>query len=471
MKEIGRRQFVKYAACGLTALALGPRLPLSSMFGTKAYAQETLNINLGMMAADVEMVDTIRVPHWVFTLDGQPTLPGPAIFHFAGDTLNIRVTNNLVEPDRPNRTREIVIVGTAKATGPIPKGQTRTLTIAANELPPGTYLYKDATMDPISRVMGLHGPLVILPSPMATNPYGDFSTPQVTALFNALGVGVPFDPEALFPGDPWFATTDANPDYDPHTDPQSSDFHHHEDFIHHVNSPVFERFLYRSRIWLHSSIDPVLNREIAGGTIPTPENFVARFDPQYYSINGRQGVFSHHAPDVEPSSTVGEPHVIRLLNAGLVTHSPHIHANHVYIIAVNNVVGSGGGVYFGNDPAEDNLFFVDTITLAPEDRIDWVAPFIRPPDIPRVLTDGTIHRPGEPVTNGATLVPLDELIPEELTELLDGGIPQTWPMHSHMELDQTAAGGNYPQGAVTGWAIIGEFGRLFFSGAQTHGSL
>ncbi len=463
-----RRDFVKYSVCGLVGVALGSRLRLPPLFQTEAYAA-TLDVNLGMAVADVEMVDTNRVPHWVFTFEGQPTLPGPVIFHFAGDTLNINVTNNLVEPDGANRAREVVIVGTAKTTGSIPKGQARTLTVAPNELPPGTYLYKDATLDPLSRVLGLHGCLVILPSPTATNPYGASSTPRVTALFNALGVGTPYDPEAIFPGQPWFATTDANPAYETNRHVEgTSDFEHHEVFFHHLNSPVLERFLYRTRIWLHSSIDPELNRAVIPppgqvSILPdlNPATIKDTFNPHYYSVNGRQGAFAHHAADIMPSSTVGEPHVIRLLNAGLVTHSPHLHGNHFYVIAVNNVVGAAS-VYFGNTVG-DNLFFLDTITLAPEDRIDWVHPYIRPPDIPRVLRDGTILRPGE-AANGRLLKPLEELIPQELNLVL-GGVPQNpleYPMHSHMELDQTAAGGNYPQGAVLGWAITGEFGRLFF---------
>jgi hypothetical protein len=85
---------------------------------------------------------------------------------------------------------------------------------------------------------------------MATNPYGDSSTPNLIALFDALGVGIPRDPEAFFPGDPWFATTDANPAYGE----SDSDHHHHEHFVMDPNGPqshVFERFLYRTRIWLH----------------------------------------------------------------------------------------------------------------------------------------------------------------------------------------------------------------------------
>jgi hypothetical protein len=472
---------MKYGMLGLSAVTVGSAAPFSP-FLRPAHAQEN-EINLGMTTAEVEMVDGKMVPHWVYTVNGMPTLPGPVIFAFAKDRIVVNVTNAI-----PGRARRFAIVGTRFNPGGIPAdqfallhqttdipfGETGSLTLLPGMLKPGTYLYKDPTLDPISRVLGLHGVLVVLPSPSATNPYGMVhSTPNVLALFNKLGTGTPRDPEALFPGQPWFATTDANPAYNHMTN--DSDHHHYHHFVMDPNgpqSPVFERFLYRSRIWLHSSIDPELNREvIEGGFIPDPATVSEDFVPQYFSINGRQGAFAMHSPDVSPHSTVGEPHVIRLVNAGLVTHSPHSHGNHAYIISINNVVG-GGGVYLGNDAGSDNVVFVDTMTLEPEDRIDWVMPFIRPPDIPMVLEDGTIYRRGTPA-GGRLLKPLDELIPQELNQVIPpaeeptpglNGVPQNplgYPMHSHMELDQTAAGGNYPQGATAGWEITGEFGAHF----------
>ncbi|MFZ7125110.1 MAG: Ig-like domain-containing protein [Desulfobacterales bacterium] len=451
---LSRRQFIKFGMLGLSAVTVGSATTFSLFSGTKAHAQGA--IHLGMTTADVEMVDGIMVPHWVYTVGGSPTLPGPVIFAFEDEAIEINITNDI--PDGPRR---FAIVGNdfngnANAlvlqTGDIAYGDTGSLTIPARSLEPGTYLYKDPSLDPISRVLGLHGVLVILPDPLATNPYGDSSTASVTALFDALGEGVPRHPDAIFPGQPWFATTDANPHgYDP--DHNDSDHHHRIHFVEDPNGPqssVFERFLYRTRIMLHSSIDPVLNRAVINdGNIPDPSTVKDHFLPQYFSINGRQGGFAMHSPDVIPMGTVGEPHVVRLLNAGLAYHSPHLHGNHFYVTSVNNVVG-GGGVYYGNEEGADNIFLLDTVSLGPEDRVDWVVPFIRPPDIPRVVGDDGL------------LVPLAQLIPEELdTVLLVPQNPLSYPMHSHMELDQTAAGGNYPQGAIGGWEITGEFGEDF----------
>lgn len=456
---VTRRQFIKSSTLGLTAMAVGSATGFSLLSGGKAYAQGT--INLGMIIADVEMVDGIHVPHWVYTVEGSPTLPGPVIFAFEGEDIEIAVTNNI-----PGDARRFAIVGNdfsgnafalVHESGDITFGETVSLMIPAGSLKAGTYLYKDPTLDPISRVLGLHGALVILPGATATNPYGTSSTTNVTALFNALGVGIPRHPDAIFPGQPWFATTDSNPNgYRP--DQNDSDHHHHHHFVEDPNGPqslVYERFLYRTRLMLHSSIDPELNRAVINqGNIPNPDTVKDNFLPQYFSINGRQGAFAMHSPDVLPIGTVGEPHIVRLLNAGLVHHSPHLHGNHFYVTSMNNVVG-GGSVYWGNEDDTDNIILADTITLGPEDRIDWVVPFIRPPDIPRV------------VGNDGLLLPLAELIPQELgTVLLVPQNPLTYPMHSHMELDQTAAGGNYPQGSISGWELTGEFGRGFFSQEQ-----
>jgi hypothetical protein len=457
---VSRRQFIKYGVGGLTAIAVQSGTPLALFAGRRAYAQAAPPITLGMTTADVEMVDGIPVPHWLYTVGGVPTSPGPFVFAFEGEPVEFNVTNNI-----PGAPRRFAIVGNlngdafalVKETADIPFEGTGSLTIPG-DLRPGTYLYKDPTADPISRVLGLHGVLVILPDPVlsGTNPYGAYSTANVSKLFAALGQGIHRHPDAAFPGDPWFATTDANPAYDPvgnHAD--------HEHRMHFVDddlgprSPVFERFLYRSRIWLCHSIDPGLNRAvILNGNVPDPDTVTMNFVPQYFSINGRQGAFAMHAPDVLAMGTIGQPHLIRCVNAGLAHHSPHLHANHVYVTSVNNAVG-GGSVQFGNpeapgEAAADNIFFADSVTLGPQDRIDWLVPFIRPPDIPRVLGDDGL------------LLPLGQLAAQELnTTLIVPQNPMSWPMHSHMELDQTAAGGNYPQGAIAGWEIMGEFGHPF----------
>jgi hypothetical protein len=102
-----------------------------------------------------------------------------------------------------------------------------------------------------------------------------------------------------------------------------------------------------------------------------------------------------------------------VLNPGLATHSPHIHGNHVYVLAADGRV-------------QDNVFLVDTWTMRPDGRADVLLPFIRPPDIPP-----------------AAWPPVEEPFPHK------------FPMHCHTEMSQTSGGGNYPQGLVTDWVIEG----------------
>jgi len=274
-------------------------------------------------------------------------------------------------------------MGTDIATGALPPGGTRILRFTVPAA--GSYLYVDPLNEPVNRVLGLHGALVVLPR-SGNTPY-TFPTEPVQRLFNDLGTS------PHFPGEGW----------------------------------VFDPAARRSRIWLFSSIDPRFNGRAQRGETIDAAQFTDQFLPRYFTINGKSGVFASHDPDITPKGRIGQPHLIRILNAGMAAHSPHIHANHFYVLSVNNRV-------------RDNLFFVDTFNIMPADRIDVLLPFIRPPDIA-----------------GDERTPLRELIPNELRLVqITPQSPLLWPMHCHMEMSQTAAGGNYPQGLVTHLEITGD---------------
>lgn len=378
MLEFSRREFIKYSSCGLVALAVGT-LDLPFLFRTRAFAADQI-VDLTMEGALVEMIDQTQVFHWLFSSAATgPSFPGPVIFAKSGDEITINLTNNLFED------HAFQIVATDVLTGPIPPGGKFSLTFTAPAA--GTYLYQDPLNAPVNRVLGLHGLLVVLPQ-SGNTPYS-FPTAPVQQLFNDLGT------TALFPGEPWLAE--------------------------------------RSRIWLFSSIDPRFNDQAQRGLAIDPLQFTATFLPRYFTINGKSGAFASHADDVIPRGRIGQPHLIRMVNAGMAAHSPHQHANHYYILSQNNQVS-------------DNVFDVDTFTVAPLDRIDMLIPFIRPPDIP-----------------GDVNIPLRFLIPNELaTVLITPQSPLSWPMHCHMEMSQTAAGGNYPQGLVTHFEITGDVDGVDF---------
>jgi hypothetical protein len=182
--------------------------------------------------------------------------------------------------------------------------------------------------------------------------------------------------------------------------------------------------------------------------------FEQTFLPRYFLISGKSGVFSAHDHAIAIEGFIGEPFVVRTLNAGLATISPHLHGNHFYVTAINAMV-------------QDNAPDIDSMTIAtvrPQAgqaffsggaTVDWLVPLIRPPDIP-----------GNPAT------PLRDLIPEELG-LVIGDVPQSplkYPMHDHTEQSQTAAGGNYPQGDVTDITFLGDLDKVCFPGSSCSGS-
>jgi len=259
--------------------------------------------------------------------------------------------------------------------------------------------------DPVNRVLGLHGALVV--SPAAGNTPYSFPTPAVQQLFNDLGTTPQFPKHALSPAG-WDPT--------------------------------------RFRIWLQHQIDPAYNAQAqadfqAGrASTVSSSNMRANFLPRFFTINGKSGAFASHDHSIFLEGRIGQPMLVRVLNAGLFTHSNHLHANHFYVTALNNAV-------------RNNVFFIDSLIINPLDRIDWLVPFLRPPDIA-----------------GATNVPLRNLIPNELALTISGpngspGVPQSplvYPMHCHMEPSQTAAGGNYPQGSVTDFYFLGDVDGVDF---------
>lgn len=434
-----RRDFLKLSMSGLAAIAVGS-VKLPGIFGAEAHAA-TSTINLTMMEAMVEMFDKTPVYHWVFASDifgpatvrplqqqpvagpaptNQlfPSFPGPVIFATAGDTITLNVTNNIsnLSATVPHAFQ---ILGTKIKTGPIPFGETRTITFKVPDA--GSYMYVDPLNAPINRVLGLHGALISLPAAAAPGhritPYSK-PTPNVQQIFDDLGVpGSELPPNqadvAAFGRGGWFHEVDRN----------------------------------RFRLWFINSTDPTLNGEIESGDMPTPAQFRARYVALYMMMNGRSGGFCSTHPDIKPSFMIGQPCLLRIMNAGMVQHSNHIHGNHVWVLAVNNQV-------------RDNVFAVDVWSIRPMDRVDWLLPYRMPPDIPNRTGTGP----------GFQLPPTGLLrnnCSQELTTRPGGQPwplqrPMPYPMHCHSEPSQAGAGGNYPGGLVTHWEITGDIdGRTF----------
>jgi hypothetical protein len=341
-------------------------------------------------------------------LKGQARIPGPALFAIEGDSIRLRVRNR----NQGGHRHAFAIPGVAAQTVELALNESVEVEFTAPKA--GTYIYLDPLNAPVNRVMGLHGVLVVLPNPVGNNtPYSDPTT-RIQELFDDLG-----KPDKKFPGHPW-----------------DSD---------------------RNIVWVFSTVDPDKNALAASPAGITAANFLNGYLPQYFTINGKSGFFSaqhHHdthggvhpgnhltfdlQANISISGRVGQPMLIRNVNAGLMWHSPHIHGNHVYELSRSNYLQGTRTLY-------NNLRMLDTWAQAPGDIKELLHPFIMPPDIPasRPVVD----------LNG-------DVVEGEEARLawppVDEKFPLLYPMHDHNEISNTAAGGNYPHGLATHWQIDGD---------------
>jgi FtsP/CotA-like multicopper oxidase with cupredoxin domain len=182
----------------LSSLFLGPALLLAALLapGTVAAAgpitstacvdgvtPNTVTCNLWAKPGSVTLpttTGTVSVPVWGFaaTAGGPAIVPGPVLVADQGDTVTVNLTNNLVLPGNPPVPTSILFGGQALApdiTGVAVNG-TKTYTFVAGA--PGTYLY-EAGLIPGSQyqvAMGLYGALIVRPTGLPGQAYGDPAT-------------------------------------------------------------------------------------------------------------------------------------------------------------------------------------------------------------------------------------------------------------------------------------------------------
>lgn len=193
--------------------------------------------------------------------------------------------------------------------------------------------------------------------------------------------------------------------------------------------------------------------------------------PQYFTINGQSGFFSHFSPTITMMGRAGEPCVVHIMNAGLWAHSMHLHANHMWITSVDGVPNT-------------NPIWVDVYRVDPLQRIDYTVPYMRPPSVGWERGIGPAGDP-EDVCKKSSLgttawPPVEEMnmhIPDigELKAFRLGGFddqgrpirgaeidlqqrlsPLCYPMHDHSEPTQTSQGGNYNMGMIAGMNFTGD---------------
>lgn len=432
MGNLSRRDFLKYTGGSLAAVAVGTQMPWLAK--NPVFSASTVqSLEFHITDAMKEMVthnaiNDARCYFWIYKFtrpDLDADCPGPIIFTTVGDEIDVRITNDLDEP------HSFFIAGMVD-TGPIAPGRTVVGTFKPSKA--GAFLYYDNLNSPVNRMMGLHGALIVMPRSAASGhkftPY-DSPTPAVQKLFDDFGSS------AHFPGLAWEQG-------DPAT-----------------NTPPF-----RTYVWLAHQASPNLFREVGelpAGQIYSAEQFVNSFlwDPfsptnanrtaQYFTINGQSGHFSHNNPHICPNLRVGEPCVVHILNAGLWTHSMHVHANHFFVTSENGVV-------------DEYPYWIDVYNVHPMDTVDYVLPFMRPPDVPNTRGIGLPDTPMTSRKGQPVWPPLEEIgyfIPPVGTKAGNTPIhvqlsPLCYPMHDHSEPSQTAQGGNYNLGLISGINFTGD---------------
>jgi hypothetical protein len=388
-----RREFLKYGGALATFTAASTSLPslLVAKTATDPADIPTGNdadFDLEIVDVDVELIDGSIVPMYAFAHTGKkPSIPGPILRVRQGDTVRIDIRNS------SSRSHGFQILGqnNASISGLKPRNEdgedTERIEFVATK--PGTYFYVDGDNSPINRVLGLHGALIVEPTdgyadgkarkkPM---PYPPAAAPaNIKALFGALGEATIGGKPARFPGKAWRPG--------------------------------------REYVWIFNQIDPVLCRRIAAGENLSASEFQEEFHPRYFTINGLCGIDSAHDKATCPTGRVGEPALLRTMNAGLATHSPHIHGNHVFVLTQSNA--KGVPMY------QEDVYEHDVWLMPPMMIRDVLLPFTTPPDLPPAPW-----------------------------KMVQEKYPLRYPMHCHNEISQTSAGGSYPMGLVTDWHIEG----------------
>lgn len=406
-----RRDFIKTSLTGLAFISASSALGVRSLRAESEQAGEfknvRLNIDMAMEEVMLEMVDKTPVYHWAFR-DRQNgfRIPGPVITAVEGDTIRVRIQNRL-----PGGRHSFAIPGVAD-TGVIPQGAVRSVTFTAPA--PGTYMYLDPLNAPMNRAMGLHGMLIVLPR-VGNTPY--LNPPRrMQQLFNDLGYEGWSEDRGSdhFPGHPW------DPD--------------------------------RAYIWAFHTADSVKHAAVQSNPNMEGAEFRDGYLPDYFMISGKGGAFLSHDLNIGPSGNVGQPALIRAYNAGLNNASPHIHGNHVYMLAENNAVEKRTlpVPHPANGHVHRNVHYIDTWTMRPGDRKDLLLPFVLPPDVPvdeQVDFANAVLTKEEREARGGG---------EKCWPPVEEPFPLVFPMHDHDEIAQTAAHGNYPQGAVLHWQFNGD---------------
>lgn len=406
---LARRDVLKLGAAGAATLGVG----------TTALTDEAVAVvvafKLTIVDLAMDLIDGTVVNALAFA--GPPTdarVPGPVLRVKEGQDVTITVTNTRKE------SHGFEITGIAGSRTEIAPGSTRTVSFRAPVA--GTYIYHDGLAGPLYRILGLHGVLVVEPAngrtangvqtPFSLGAYPAADQRKMAALFDAMGFTSRF-----LGGEAgrWVPNTSGT------------------------------EYSNQEKIWIVSQVDPRFNALLVPGQpirsdAALTSDVVSTFVPRYFLINGRSGFDLAEGDDVVVRNYIGEPTLLRTVNVGLTTHSMHIHGNHVFELSESDFEGKNG-------PVESLkicpcILERDTWQMRAMQRKDMLLPLEVPPDIPGTSLGNVEANQFYRATLGKT----------------QERLPLKYVMHCHTEMSNTAAGGNYPQGMVTHWEIVGGVG-------------
>ena len=358
-----RRNFIKVGAGGVATAAAVRLAPVA--------AAQTRSFVLTITEGDIHMIDDVPVFFRTFAgQEGKPQIPGPPLGNpgpfdsgpeiLEGRPVHVSVTNLTAR----DHTFMIERTGNEAPTDPIVKP----VTIPAGGIPvdinfiapsAGTYIYRDA--DRNNRLLGMHGVMVVMP--------GDGSNFPYTQTSDRLRIPAEFLAQYT---------------------------------------------------WMLHDVDPLLG-ELARSqpTVSHLDYPLEKVVPRYFTINGVSGAHSTENLVTVPVFPVQDDSanqvgaLIRVVNTGVATHSPHWHGNHVFLVE--------------------------------RDATPTAAGFVRERDIIQ----------SDPLSRISVLLPvhtgLDAWPPLDADK---GFVEQAYPMHCHAEMSQTAAGGLYPMGMLTDWRLV-----------------
>jgi multicopper oxidase len=393
-RRTSRATFLKGGAGGVLTVAAGGALSRTLSSSAQA-ATNAVEIPLLISEGYVRMTDGSLAWMRGFGMngDGSPMVPGPPIgrtpfggvpigevaFVKQGEPVVLTIRNGLTGR-HANEAHSFTIEGAFRPNGqpltavPIdPSGDPTT--IEFNAPAPGTYIYMDD--DPIQRVLGLHGVMVVMPADNTRRPY--LPTPGI------------------------------------------------------LDPPFFDE----QYVWVLHDVDPVWGEQAKLGQFSPgapPPILIETAMPRYFTINGVSGAQSEESRrnsmrrSVVPEGVTGKGTLIRVVNAGLTTHSPHFHGNHVYILTTNGQPPSPGGVPAVSADGRPIAVEKDVFPMQSLGRTDVLLPF---------------HEP------------LDQWPPYDAANSPDFH----YPMHCHAEMSQSAGGGQYPSGMYTEWFLNGPLGE------------